>query len=112
MTMIGFVASFALMVGGIPVIESKEYSKSVQTDVVLATVCISQPKRDFTGSGVLLYNTNAVAYVLTADHVVAGVEIVEVTIFTSESYPKSAKTLSARVVSRQNDNNQDLALLR
>jgi len=103
----------ALTIIGQPqAIDSEEFSKSMQMQVMSATVRIANRETNTTGSGVLLSKAKVIAYVLTANHVVKGADAVEVHVFSPKSYPKPAKSFTARVIARQGEHNQDLALLR
>src|SRR5690242_5141165 len=89
----------ALVPGGIETVPSPDFAKDQQVAAVLATVRVVNPARDRTGSGVLVGREGAFVYVLTAAHVVAGAEGLEVHTFSAGSYPEAAHVHdSGRVV--------------
>jgi serine protease Do len=102
----------AVAFGQPPTIDLDGFSKSVQTEALCATVRINNAKKKSVGSGVLLGKSGPVAYVLTAAHVVADAEAVEVHVFSKETFPKARIYATAKVIARRRENNQDLALLR
>jgi S1-C subfamily serine protease len=92
-------------------IDADGFSKAVQTEALCATVRISNAKQKKVGTGVLLGKSGTTAYVLTAAHVVAGAEEVEVHAYTKDDFPKPRAYKSAMVIGRRPEN-RDLALVR
>jgi S1-C subfamily serine protease len=86
--------------------------KSVQAELLRATVRIANAQKKTVGSGVLLGKSGPAAYVLTAAHVVDGADSVEVHIFAEDTSSKPRVYPQAKVVARRREGNQDLALLR
>ena len=100
----------ALLLGDlIPILDSKDFSAEMQRAAVTATVRITCAGGN--GSGVILARDRGLfVYVLTANHVVAKQDGVEVATFSTISYPKEAKTYSGTIVARSPE--KDLALVR
>jgi S1-C subfamily serine protease len=101
---------FALLLADlIPVVESKDFPPEVQRAAVTATVRITSAGG--TGSGaVIAHDRGLFVYILTANHVVAKNDAVEIATFSADSYPKPAKTYKGEVVARSKE--KDLALVR
>ncbi len=109
--MLGLVCLF-LIPSEIDTAPSAEFSKEQQRRAVCATVRIKNVTREQTGSGVILGAKGRFVYILTAHHLVAGAEHLEVATFTSASYPKPREIYrTARVIAATNDM-RDLALVR
>lgn len=93
----------------LPGIESKSFSQVVQHMVLLATVRVQQPGAD--GSGVIVRQQGAFVYILTAAHMVEGVETVSISTYSAKSYPQPEKVYDkVQVLARAAG--PDLALLR
>jgi S1-C subfamily serine protease len=100
-----------LAVGQAGQVESADFGKEVQASALRATVRIVNGATGSNGSGVIVKQDATFVYVLTAQHVVAKAEKVEVHTFSAESYPKAAKAYgSAQVVAQAKE--QDLAVVR
>lgn len=114
MTSVELSSLLLLAVLGQPAaVEAEGFSKATQTAAMFATVRISNAKKNVVGAGVLLGKSEAVAYVLTAAHVVDQADAVEVQVFSKDAYPKPLHVYrSVKVIARKRENNQDLALLR
>ena len=102
-----------LLFAQLPMIEAQGFPESVQKDTLLATVRIINPKKNTLGVGVLVANTDRLAYLLTAGHVVENTDEVEVHFFDGKSYPKPSKIYkSVPVYARGKDLQPDLAVLK
>src|SRR5262249_35942706 len=107
------MVAFVGPLGQLPTIAADGFAVETQRATLAATVRITNPKKSGVASGVLLAKTGAVAYVLTAGHVVGDSDVVEVEVFSATSYPKpAARYAAARVIARQREGGQDLALVR
>jgi serine protease Do len=88
------------------VVESKDFAKDLQLNAAYATV-----RFDVGGSGTIVKRQGPLVYVLTANHVVANVDAVQVVTFSKDSYPKSAAVYSGgKVIARGKD--EDVAVIR
>src|SRR5271155_4540479 len=93
----------------LPGIESKSFSRVLQQTVLLATVKVQHKGNE--GSGVLVRQQGAFVYVLTAAHLVDGVDTVSIATYSPQSYPMPDKVYDqVQVLSRARG--PDLALLR
>jgi S1-C subfamily serine protease len=100
-----------ILPGQIDVAASKNFTKEQQTKAILATVRVVNEGEQTEGTGVVIRQSEAFVYVLTAAHLVGRAEAVEVSIFSSKSYPQPEKVVKrAAVVARAKE--ADLALLR
>jgi len=107
----------ATLIGGsqgqLPTINAEGYSRTVQTDTLLATVRVINQQKDILGCGVILAQPGRLTYILTAAHLVRDTDIADVHFFSRQSYPKYARIVKkASVLVRRQTDNQDLALLR
>jgi S1-C subfamily serine protease len=101
----------AFVPGEVETVESKEFPRAEQLKAITATVRVINPVKKTEGSGTLVGCTKALAYVLTAAHVVAGAEKVEVATFTEASHPNpSAVVRGVEVIAVSAE--ADLAVLR
>jgi S1-C subfamily serine protease len=92
-------------------IDAPGFPKELQKTAVCATVKLTGPNRGGQGSGVIVGRQGAFVYVLTARHVVAGADRLEVAMFSPASHPKPAAVVKeAEVVARAKTT--DLALVR
>jgi len=102
------LACFALLAAEPP----KDFPEEVQARARSATVRVVNRAGRSEGSGAVVGQSGPFVYVLTAAHVVAGAEKLEVHTFSADSYPKPEKVYdSAEVVARSRDA-ADLALIR
>lgn len=101
----------ALLPAELPVIESRAFDRAAQEKALQATVRIVNVRRSSEGSGAILRRSGPFVYFLTAAHVVAGTDDLQVQTFTAASYPKPATVYrSAEVVAQSAES--DLAVLR
>jgi S1-C subfamily serine protease len=92
-------------------VDSEDFPASLQERAVVATVRVYNPFRRKEASGVLIRRQGPHAYVLTVAHLVGKDRFLEVSTFSSRSYPKVEKTYRlAEVLAR--DSRSDLAVLR
>ena len=102
----------AAALGQTPAAEVDGLAKSVQAELLRATVRIANTQKKVVGSGILLGKSGPAAYILTAAHVVDGADAVEVHVFSADDVSKPRVWPMATVVARRREGNQDLALLR
>ena len=101
----------ALVPGAIETVDSPDFPKAAQEAAVTATVRVKNLTKGNGGTGAVVGRSGPFVYVLTANHVVAGTERVEVATFSARSYPKpETVSASAEVVARSEE--ADLAVLR
>jgi S1-C subfamily serine protease len=106
------LASVLLSSGQIPTVESPDLPRELQATAVTATVQVRNVTQGTEGSGVLVGKGGPFVYVLTAQHVVQGVESLEVAVFTADSYPRPKTTYRSAEVVAETKGLADLALLR
>ncbi len=104
-------AALLLVLGQIDTVASDDFPPQLQVSAVCASVRILNATNKFRGTGAVLRTSGPFVYLLTAEHVVAGAERLEVSTFSAASYPRPDNTyFSADVVTKRKD--QDVALLR
>jgi S1-C subfamily serine protease len=104
--------SLLLNAAQIPAVESVEFSKVRQIQLVQATVRIRNVALNREGSGVLIGKGGPFVYVLTAQHVVQGADRLEIAVFSNESYPVPKKTYRSGEIVAELRGPEDLALVR
>jgi S1-C subfamily serine protease len=105
------LALLALLPGQVPTLESKDFARETQQAALTATVRITDVSAGTDGSGVLLRHDGAVAYILTANHVVGKAGQLHVSVFSAASYPKEDRVYrGVEVLAR--DARADLAVIR
>ncbi len=88
------------------------YPNRFKRAALAATVRIYNPGKNSEGSGVLLSSTGPFVYILTAHHIIAGADEVQITIFAAKDGAKAPKVYPhGRIVARSADI-RDLALIR
>jgi hypothetical protein len=108
-----YVLAFAFLVAAEPEPHLSEFSKEQQERALAITVRLLNQVRHSKGSGILLGKNGPTAYVLTANHLVAGAREIEVETFSVASYPRPAKIYRfAEVIGRSGRGALDLALIR
>jgi S1-C subfamily serine protease len=80
-----------LLPGQIETVRSDDFTKEQQVAAVTATVRLLNLSQGTTGSGAIIGKSGPFLYILTANHVVAKADRLEVHVFTAESYPKPAE---------------------
>ena len=105
-----------LLPGEIDVLDSKVFSKALQESAVTATTRIVNTTMDratggVTGSGVIIKQSSAFVYVLTAGHLVRKGDDLEVAVYSTKSYPKPATIYRSGLVLAQSAL-PDLAVVR
>jgi hypothetical protein len=101
-----------LVCGELDVVPSPDFSKARQQSAVASTVRIRNGARNAEGSGIILGRKGPFVYILTAQHVIADAKRIEISTFTSASYPKPQRVYrEARVIAEASDV-RDLALIR
>lgn len=93
----------------IEAINAPGFTKEQQVAAVRGTVRIVNRGQNFEGSGALIGRIGPLGYVLTANHVVAGAERVDVELFSARSYPRPEEVIPSDVIARAPD--IDLALV-
>ncbi len=105
--------SFLLLLSAqVPVVEAPAYPRGVQERAVVGTVRVKNVTRGTAGSGAVVAVQAPYVFVLTAEHVVAGADEIEVAVFTPASYPRPEHRFRAVAVVARSPGVRDLALLR
>jgi len=78
----------------LPALESKYFSRVLQHMAITATVRIQNKTQNSEGSGVIVRPQGGFVYVLTAAHLVEGVETVSIATYSAGSYPNAQKSTS------------------
>jgi S1-C subfamily serine protease len=99
-----------LLVALLIVADAKDIPQDVQASALRATVRISNPATDSTGSGVVIKQDADFVFVLTARHVIDRADKVQVHTFSALSYPQVEKTYDAEIVAESRA--KDLAVVR
>ena len=92
----------------LPTIAADGFRQEIQHETMLATVRVLSRKE--MGVGVIIDVQGPIAYVLTAAHLVKGMDEVDVHIFSKESYPRYSKILKKQQIAGRGE--PDLALIR
>jgi S1-C subfamily serine protease len=98
--------------GQFETIPSDDFPKDLQVRALTATVRIENPAQEVTGSGVVVGSEGRFLYVLTAAHVVAKAERLEVHVFAAGSYPTPEHIYDQARVVASAEGLSDLALIR
>jgi hypothetical protein len=98
--------------GQLETIPSDDFPKDLQARALTATVRIVNPAQDVTGSGVVVGSEGTFLYVLTAAHVVAKADGLEVDVFAAGSYPEPEHVYDKARVVASAEGLSDLALVR
>jgi S1-C subfamily serine protease len=93
-------------------VESKDFPKALQMQAVAATVRIANRSERSEGTGVMIGRKEGAVYVLTAAHLVARGDRLEISTFSDKSYPQPVKTYDKVEVLLRTRDIRDLALLR
>jgi S1-C subfamily serine protease len=109
---IGIIVLSAAALGPMVVRADDALPARVEAEVLAATVRVINDKKNVIGNGVVIARTGSVAFALTAGHVVAGTEAVDMRVYNSDAPDKPVMHTSVKVIARRTENNQDLALLR
>jgi S1-C subfamily serine protease len=100
-----------LVPADLPVLDSPTFTRADQSAAITATVRVTNRAKMSEGSGVIVKQEGPFVYVLTAAHVVAEADSLEVATFSAKSYPEPARVYrSAEVLARAAG--ADLAVLR
>lgn len=91
---------------------AKEFPEELQAQTRYATVRVINHTGRSEGSGAVVGQSGPFVYVLTAAHVVAGADKLEVQTFSKDSFPKPAKVYEAPEVVARSRDAADLALIR
>jgi hypothetical protein len=91
--------------------QAGEFPGKLQTAALTATVRIVNPAQKSEGSGAVLGRKGEFVYVLTARHITAKADRLEVTTFSATTYPRPTKVYEATVVASSTPI-RDLALIR
>jgi len=110
--MLGIAACLLLVPGQIETIEAADFPAQAQIAAVTGTVRIRNLGQKADGTGVILGRKGAFVYILTAQHVIAKTERLEIATFTAASYPRPARVYRSYHVVAQTNDQRDLALLR
>ena len=103
---------FLLIPGQLGAQVPADFPEALQVRALTATVRVSNPGKKIEGSGVIVGRTGTFVYVLTAHHVVAGADGVEISVFAEKNDAKAHKVYrNGRVVAKSADL-RDLALVR
>lgn len=96
------------------VVEAKDFSKKFQLHAVAATVRIANRSKRTEGTGVIVGRKDGAIYVLTAAHLVATDNRLEISTFSEKTYPFPVKTYDKTdLVLRTRANDiRDVALIR
>jgi S1-C subfamily serine protease len=105
------VTWLVLIPGQIATITSADFSKAAQRAAVTATVRVVNVTQKVEGSGAVIGRQGKTVYILTARHLVAGADQLEVTTFSAGSYPKPTKIYRNAKVAATSDRLRDLALV-
>jgi S1-C subfamily serine protease len=106
------LACLFLLPGEIETIDTPDFSKEVQRAAVCATVRITNSAENLVGTGIILGRKGPAVFVLTAFHVVAGANRLEVATFSPSTYPVPARRYRSVKVIAFAEDTRDLALLR
>ncbi len=106
-TLFGF-----LLLGQVETLDSADFPAKIQVAAVTATVRITNEAGKDSGSGVIIGRKGAFVYILTAQHVIAGAERLEVEVFSPASYPRPHRRYRSAQVVAGTDDIRDLALIR
>ena len=90
--------------------ESSDFPAAAQQRAVAATVRLKNTTQACDGSGVLVGRIGPVVYVLTAAHIADKDDKLTISVFTKDSYPRSAHEYPGELIARQDE--QDLAIIR
>lgn len=93
-------------------VESKDFSRQLQQRAVAATVRIVNRGEKVEGSGVVVGRAGKGFYILTAAHLVSRTDGLEISTFTSDSYPRPAKVYQKAEIAARTCDMRDLALVR
>jgi serine protease Do len=100
-----------LLLGQLAATDGSTFPKELQTATLNATVRVVAPDSSAIGSGVIVQQSGAFVYIITAAHLVEKTETAEVAVYSAQSLPKPAKVYAkAQVIARSQG--PDLALLR
>ena len=91
---------------------ANDFSKEVRASATFATVRVLNASRQTEGSGVIVGRKGAAVYVLTAAHLVARGDDLEIHAFAPETYPKADSVYHSVEVVATAGGIRDLALLR
>jgi S1-C subfamily serine protease len=101
-----------LFAGRTQVADAADFPKEFQTRALMATVRIVNPAKKSEGSGVIVAKNGPFVYILTACHLVAGSDRLEIAAFSEKSYPRSEFVYRSAQVVAQAADIRDLALIR
>lgn len=96
----------------VEIIPSADFSRKLQLNAVAATVRIANATQKSVGSGVIVGRKGDFIYILTARHLVEKGGQLDVSTFTTATYPKPTKVYAGATVAATSKPIQDLALVR
>jgi S1-C subfamily serine protease len=100
-----------LVPGEIDVVESKTFSRAAQLSAVTATVRVVNGTKGLTGSGVIIKQSGAFVYILTAAHVADKDDSLDISVFSTKSHPKPDRIYRSGAVLARSVT-ADLAIIR
>jgi S1-C subfamily serine protease len=106
------VAALALIGGHLEIARSPDFSRTLQTSAITATVRVVNVGEGIHGSGVIVGRKGRFAYVLTAAHIVGKASRLKVATFSMASYPRPQDVYATAEVLAVSGDIRDLALLR